>query len=118
MALLPLVEQGAPPPPPGSSWRTARWVTPFELARVRGVRAHMLCTGNAPRVSQAVITAIEEKTPYRVADPVDVATAEVAFGALPLVAVERTLPDGTKEIIPLNQLRVPDEQHLGWMPIV
>lgn len=118
MSLFPVEEGAGCAAPDGPPQATAAWATPFELARIRAVRAYMLYTGNAPRVSQERIEALAEATPCGVPDPVDVATLEVALGALPQVAVERVLPSGRTEVVPLSRLRLPDDQHFAWATIL
>ena len=72
-------------------------MTKFELARFLGVRIKQLSAMAPPLV---------DISKMKVKDPKLIALKELDEGKLPII-VGRTLPNGHREIIPVNQLIIP-----------
>lgn len=97
-----------PPPPPTSAPRSGKRMTRYELVRIVSSRVEQITTG-----SPFTIKPDEDDT------PLDIAIKELEQGKLPLV-LERTLPDGSTEVIRLADLIIPKKtmQHIKSLRIL
>lgn len=118
MALFPRTEAPAEDARDQPRLATAAYATPFEVPSAIAQRAHMVYMGNPVRLPQHQLDALALGTPCGVPCPVDVATLEMAQGALTQFALERALPSGRVEVAPLSRLRLPDNHFFAWAPLL
>ncbi|AUF82269.1 DNA-directed RNA polymerase subunit Rpb6 [Tetraselmis virus 1] len=81
--------------------KTRPVITKYELTKVLAARVQQLCDG--------AVTTLPKQHPLSSinSNPMDVAIAELDEKVLPM-KITRELPDGTKEVWRLSQLRLPN----------
>ncbi len=76
-------------------WITSPFMTKYEMAKLLGVRADQLSTGE-----NSVIDHDEN-----IIDPLEIARKELKLGVIPL-CIKRNLPDGTSEIWRIKEMKI------------